>query len=63
MERNFTEICRDLGLSPSITRKQIYEYLLKSKNHPTVDEIYKNLIDDLPTLSKTTVYNVINLFS
>ncbi len=62
MSINFTEKCKELGISPSITRKRIYEYLEISKNHPTVDEIYQDLIGDLPTLSKTTVYNVLSLF-
>ncbi len=62
MDNRFTEMCKTLGISPSITRKKIYEYLEHSKDHPTADEIYKNLIDVLPTLSKTTVYNVLSLF-
>lgn len=31
-------------------------------NHPTVDVIYKNLVGEIPTLSKTTVYNTLKLF-
>lgn len=62
MDNKFTEMCKSLGISPSITRKKIYEFLEGSKNHPTADDIYKNLINVLPTLSKTTVYNVLSLF-
>ncbi len=62
MANTFTEKCKELGISPSYTRKRIYEYLEASKTHPTVDQIYKDLVDELPTLSKTTVYNVLNLF-
>jgi Fe2+ or Zn2+ uptake regulation protein len=61
-----TETLKDLfkksGISPSYTRMRIYYYLEICKSHPTVDIIYKELIDELPTLSKTTVYNVIKLF-
>ena len=39
------------------------EYLLNNKNHPTVDNIHKDLIKVIPTLSKTTVYNTLNLFA
>lgn len=49
------------GIKPSITRLKIYQYLLEY-DHPSVDEIYQALKSDLPTLSKTTVYNVLNLF-
>lgn len=56
------EILRDKGISPSVTRTRIYSYLDVAKNHPTVDEIYTSLVEELPTLSKTTVYNVLKLF-
>lgn len=49
-------------ISPSITRVAIYNYFKKTDHHPSVDEIYKTLKLELPTLSKTTVYNVLNLF-
>jgi Fe2+ or Zn2+ uptake regulation protein len=49
------------GIKPSITRLKIYQYLLEY-DHPSVDEIYQALKSELPTLSKTTVYNVLNLF-
>lgn len=41
---------------------KIFEYLLEHRNHPTVDTIYKALAPEIPTLSKTTVYNTLNLF-
>lgn len=50
------------GVKPSIARIHIYNYLLKSKNHPTVDTIYSDLISEIPTLSKTTVYNTLKVF-
>ncbi len=62
MKQDFQEICKKLNISPSITRKQIYNYLDSHRTHPTVDEIYHDLVVDLHTLSKTTVYNVLKLF-
>ena len=38
------------------------DYLLKHRTHPSIDEIYMALCDDIPTLSKTTVYNTLKLF-
>ena len=58
----FREVCKDKSISPSYTRMRIFDFLQESKSHPTVDEIYTNLKPELPTLSKTTVYNVLNLF-
>ncbi|MFH0975026.1 MAG: Fur family transcriptional regulator [Spirochaetota bacterium] len=49
-------------IKPSLHRMKILEYLLKMKNHPTVDTIYKDISGDIPTLSKTTVYNTLKTF-
>lgn len=49
-------------IKPSYQRIKIYEFLLKNQIHPTVDTIYKALNKEIPTLSKTTVYNTLNLF-
>jgi Fur family peroxide stress response transcriptional regulator len=52
---------KSYGIKPSITRIKIYEYLLHHP-HPSVDDIYQALKNELPTLSKTTVYNVLKVF-
>ncbi|HEX3025898.1 MAG TPA: transcriptional repressor [Clostridia bacterium] len=49
-------------IRPSYQRVKIMQYLLDRKSHPTIEEIYRALIPDIPTLSKTTVYNTLNLF-
>ena len=49
------------GIKPSFARMHIFNYIKTSKNHPTVDIIYNDLVDILPTLSKTTVYNTLNV--
>ncbi|WP_286033991.1 Fur family transcriptional regulator [Fusobacterium necrogenes] len=49
-------------IKPSYQRIKIFQYLIEKKNHPTVDMIYKALCTEIPTLSKTTVYNTLNLF-
>jgi len=55
-------LLRQHDIKPSYQRIKIYDYLIKHKNHPTVDNIYKELIHEIPTLSKTTVYNTLKLF-
>jgi Fur family ferric uptake transcriptional regulator/Fur family peroxide stress response transcriptional regulator len=50
------------NIKPSYQRMKIYQYLLENKIHPTVDTIYRHLLREIPTLSKTTVYNTLNLF-
>ena len=43
-------------------RVAIMQYLMIHKTHPTIDEIFSDLLPDIPTLSKTTVYNTLKLF-
>lgn len=50
------------GIKPSHHRIRILSYMLEKKNHPTADMIYLDLVEEIPTLSKTTVYNTLNLF-
>jgi len=49
-------------IKPSYQRIKIYEYLSNNNIHPTVDMIYQKLSEDIPTLSKTTIYNTLKLF-
>ncbi len=50
------------GVKPSYPRLRILEYLMEYRNHPTAEEIYEALVKEMPTLSRTTVYNTLNLF-
>lgn len=54
---------RDKDIKPSNIRIKVLEFLMNNKTHPTVDEIYKALLDDIPTLSKTSIYNTLDIFS
>ncbi|MBI9037609.1 MAG: transcriptional repressor [Bacteroidales bacterium] len=52
----------DSGIKPSYQRIRILTYLMENKNHPTVEMIHKELVNEIPTLSKTTVYNTLKQF-
>ena len=56
------QLLNEKDISPSVQRIRVLEYLQNSKNHPTVDDIYIDLVKEIPTLSKTTVYNILKLF-
>lgn len=60
--KNISEYLKKHDIKPSYQRIRIFEYLVTYKTHPTVDEIYRALNDEIPTLSKTTVYNTLNIF-
>ncbi len=49
------------GVKPSFQRLSVLKYLIMEKNHPSVDVIYQAIHKDIPTLSKTTVYNTLSL--
>jgi Fur family transcriptional regulator, peroxide stress response regulator len=59
---NIDVYLRDKGVKPSYQRKRIFEYMMNNLNHPSVNDIYEALINEIPTLSKATVYNTMNLF-
>lgn len=50
------------GIHPSFHRLKVFEHLLNNKTHPTVEQIYKNISKEIPTLSKTTIYNTLKCF-
>ena len=56
------DIFKRRNIRPSYTRMKILEYLMVNRNHPTVDRIHSRLAGEIPTLSKTTVYNALNAF-
>ena len=56
------EYLQSFGIKPSVQRIAIMDYLLTHRTHPAIDEIYLALCEQIPTLSKTTVYNTLKLF-
>ena len=58
--RDYLEKC---GIKPSLQRIAIVEYLMENRIHPTADDIYHALCIQVPTLSKTTIYNTMKLFT
>lgn len=56
------QFLRKFSIKPSVQRSAVMDFLLKNRIHPTIDEIYLALSPLMPTLSKTTVYNTLDLF-
>ncbi len=59
---HYKNILIEKGIKPTFQRIKILEYLDKHDEHPTVDMIYASLFKKVPTLSKTTVYNTLDIF-
>ena len=51
------------NIKPSMQRIAVMQYLMEHPIHPSADDIYTALSPSMPTLSKTTVYNTLKLFS
>lgn len=63
MDLSFEDLRKELknkNLRLSHQRLKVLEFLTNNRIHPTVDQIYRGLHKDIPTLSKTTVYNTLN---
>lgn len=45
----------------SYQRLRVLEYLSKNRSHPTVDRIFTDIRKEIPSLSKTTVYNTLRI--
>lgn len=63
MIEDIKELLESINVKPSVARVKVMEYLVKYSEHPTVEEIYQQLKPEIPTLSKTTVYNALELFA
>ena len=64
MEPNYSDLAAELaakGIRPSPQRIRIMDYLVHNPCHPTVDRIYHDLHQEMPTLSKTTIYSSLEI--
>nr|MBP9561759.1 transcriptional repressor [Syntrophorhabdaceae bacterium] len=50
------------NIQPSFQRIKILEILDRKREHMNVNLIYEELIKEIPTISKTTIYNALKTF-
>jgi len=62
MNEEIIEYLKKYDIKPSNIRIKVLKFLLENRIHPNVEDIYKGLKEEIPTLSKTSVYNTLNLF-
>ncbi|HNR88091.1 MAG TPA: Fur family transcriptional regulator [Spirochaetota bacterium] len=62
MKNDVVQLLEEKHIKPSLHRIKILEYLMVHRNHPNVDMIYKAIGKEIPTLSKTTIYNTLKIF-
>lgn len=49
-------------IRPSVQRVRVLEYLHQIEGHPTAEDIYAALAPEIPSLSRTTIYNTLHTF-
>ncbi len=54
---------KDKGLKATPQRIAVYSFLWEHRIHPDVDTVYKHVVQDNPSFSKTTVYNCLQALS
>ena len=59
----YIEQLKENGLKATHQRLEILKYLDNNRIHPRIDEIYLHLKKKYPSLSKTTVYNTIEVLT
>ena len=58
----FRELCRQHDLAVTHQRTIIYEALISMFGHPTPEQIYERVRQQIPSISLATVYKTINTF-
>lgn len=61
--QHISDLLLKAGIKPSAQRIAVMRYMLTHYTHPTVDDIYRGLLPDNPSLSRTTVYNTVKLLA
>jgi Fe2+ or Zn2+ uptake regulation protein len=58
----FRELCRQRDLAVTHQRTIIYEALVSMSGHPTPEQVYERVRQQIPSISLATVYKTINTF-
>lgn len=61
-EKQAVLLLKDKKVRPSMIRVKVLEYLLENRNHPTADRLFIALENEIPTLSRTSIYNTLKTF-
>lgn len=61
-EKHIAKLLLQHGIQPSAQRVAIAQYVLNTDSHPTADQIWSEVRETFPLVSRATVYNTLNLF-
>lgn len=56
----FDRICRERGFPLTIQRRTIFRMILDREDHPTADQVYDQVRNRIHTISRTSVYRILD---
>ncbi len=56
------QLLMEKGIKPTLQRLKILESMERLGEHPTAEMIFKELVKEIPTMSRTTIYNTLRSF-
>lgn len=59
----FAEMCRRISWKCTSQRMAVYEFLKGNLDHPDVDTVWAAVRESLPTISRESVYRILNEFA
>lgn len=60
--RTFREVCVEHGIAVTHQRQVLYEVMQGMEGHPSPEEVYARVKEQVPSISLATVYKNIHLF-
>lgn len=61
-QKDLIRILKEAGIKPTSQRVLILDYLIHNLIHPSSEQIYQSLHQEVSVLSRATVYNTVNIF-
>jgi Fe2+ or Zn2+ uptake regulation protein len=61
VQTEIPQLLRRHRIQPSAQRLAVAEYVLRTTEHPSADQVWGRVRDRLPMISRATVYNTLNL--
>jgi len=58
----FREVCAEHGIAVTHQRQVLYEVMQRMHGHPSPEEVYARVKEQIPSISLATVYKNIHLF-
>lgn len=54
------ELCRQRGVPLTVQRRVVLDVMLDEHSHPTADQVYEQVRRRIPSISRTTVYRILD---